>query len=70
MVKTMAYAAAVSTPEVFKVLFNMVVNVLIDFFDKIKMEFATYIGVDVLADANGNTALDFAVPKPSREFSR
>ena len=39
------------------------------------MGFVTGIGVEVLADANGNvfaslmTALEFAVPKPFREFS-
>ena len=66
---------AVPIPFFIDVLSNMVVDTLIDALDNVIMVFVADIGVEVLADANGNvftslmTALDFTVSKSLREFS-
>ena len=66
---------AVSIPFFVDVLSNMVVDTLTDALDTVIMGCVADIGVEVLADANGNvftsltTALEFAVPEPLREFS-
>ena len=66
---------AVPIPFFIDVLSNTVVDTLIDALDNVIMGFVADIGVEVLADANGNvftslmTALEFAVLKSLREFS-
>ena len=56
-------------------LSDVVVDALIDTLAGVIMDFVTGIGVEVLADANGNvfaslmTALEFAVPVPLEALS-
>ena len=67
--------AAVVVIDFVDVLSDMALDAWIDALASVIIGFVPDIGVEVLADANGNvfaslmTALEFAVPESIREFS-